>query len=294
MARIADVVLRQADELVGQLGNPVGIQSYKVFHATGEEFLQNYLGMIGLPMDMYSTFPEGRKMVLLTRQAAGDPDIVDKIQKQLMDGNFVAITTGLLNAIPDKLAQICELRCDGYKALVNDFGRYGQSEKDILIPQIQYLTNDSWEVISAGRPLTGGVSGYPILHRALYSKGTLYVLAIPDDFGNLYDYPAGVLNEIRRTLSKDLDLYLEGPSKVSVFLYDNKTVIVENFNDTPVEVKLVGGEGFAKLTDLENGEEIAAAQEQNPFGAFFRSRQAPAVKASFTLKPHSYRAFRYQ
>ena len=294
MARIADVVLRQADELVGQLGNPVGIQSYKVFHATGEEFLQNYLGMIGLPMDMYSTFPEGRKMVLLTRQAAGDPDIVDKIQKQLMDGNFVAITTGLLNAIPDKLAQICELRCDGYKALVNDFGRYGQSEKDILIPQIQYLTNDSWEVISAGRPLTGGVSGYPILHRALYSKGTLYVLAIPDDFGNLYDYPAGVLNEIRRTLSKDLDLYLEGPSKVSVFLYDNKTVIVENFNDTPVDVKLVGGEGFAKLTDLENGEEIAAAQEQNPFGAFFRSRQAPAVKAAFTLKPHSYRAFRYQ
>ena len=102
-----------------------------------------------------------------------------------------------------------------------------------------------------------------------------------------------MLNEIRRTLSKDLDLYLEGPSKVSVFLYDNKTVIVENFNDTPVDVKLVGGEGFARLTDLENGEVIAAALEQNPY-AYYRSRQAPAVKAAFTLKPHSYRAFRYE
>jgi hypothetical protein len=66
-------------------------------------------------------------------------------------------------------------------------------------------------MVSAGRPLTGGVSGYPILHRALYSKGTLYVLTIPDDFGQLYDYPTGVLNEIRRVMGKGLDVRLEGP-----------------------------------------------------------------------------------
>ena len=185
MARIADVVLRKADALVGKLGNPVGIHSYKVFHAPGEEFLQNYLGMIGLPMDMYPSFPEGRKAVLLTKQAATDPDLTAKIHKQLQGGGDVFITTGLLQAVPEKIAPICELRCEGYKALVNDFGRFGQSERDILIPQVHYLTNDSWEVVSAGRPLTGGVSGYPILHRALYSQGTLYVVTIPDDFGNL-------------------------------------------------------------------------------------------------------------
>ncbi len=292
MARIADIVLRDADELVGKLGTPVGIQSFKAFHATGEEFLQNYLGMIGLPMDMYSTFPQGRKMVLLTRQAAGDPDIVDKIEKQLRSGGDVVITTGLLQAIPDKIADICELRCSDYKALVNDFGRYGRSERDILIPQVQYLTNDSWEVISAGRPLTAGVSGWPILHRAAYSEGTMYLLTVPDDFGNLYDFPAGVLNEIRRTLSKDLDLYLEGPSKVSVFLYDNNTVVVENFNDTPVDVKLVGNGALKALTDLKSGEVVEAAADANPFAAWMR--QEPKAKAAFTLKPHSYRAFRYE
>lgn len=58
MARIADVVLRKADNLLGQLGKPIGIKSYKPFHALGEDFLQNYLGMIGLPMDMYPTFAE--------------------------------------------------------------------------------------------------------------------------------------------------------------------------------------------------------------------------------------------
>ena len=272
MARIADVVLRKTDNLVGKLGNPVGIQSYKVFHAPGEEFLQNYLGMIGLPMDMYSVFPEGQKTVLLTAQAATDPDLTAKIERQLRGGGDVVITTGLLKLVPDKIADICELQCDDLKAIVNDFGRYGKSEKDILIPQVRYWTNDSWEVVSAGRPLTGGVSGWPIFHRATYSNGTLYVLTIPDDFGNLYDYPAGALNTIRRLMSKGLDLYLEGPSKVSVFLYDNKTVIVENFNDEPVDVRLVGNAGPLKLTDLETGE---------------------ASEPAMTLKPHSYRAFSY-
>ena len=272
MARIADVVLRKTDNLVGKLGNPVGIQSYKVFHAPGEEFLQNYLGMIGLPMDMYSVFPEGQKTVLLTAQAATDPDLTAKIERQLRGGGDVVITTGLLKLVPDKIADICELQCDDLKAIVNDFGRYGKSEKDILIPQVRYWTNDSWEVVSAGRPLTGGVSGWPIFHRATYSNGTLYVLTIPDDFGNLYDYPAGALNTIRRLMSNGLDLYLEGPSKVSVFLYDNRTVIVENFNDEPVDVRLVGNAGPLKLTDLETGE---------------------SADPAMTLKPHSYRAFSY-
>jgi hypothetical protein len=273
MARIADIVLRKTDELTGKLGNPVGIQSYKVFHAPGEEFLQNYLGMIGLPMDMYPNFPEGRRTVLLTEQAATDPDLTAKIEKQLRGGGDVVITSGLLNAVPEKIADICELQCDDLKAIVNDFGRYGKSEKDILIPQVRYLTNDSWEVISAGRPLTDGVSGWPILHRATYSKGTLYVLTIPDDFGNLYDYPAAALNTIRRTMSKDLDLYLEGPSKVGLFLYDNRTVIVENFNDEPVDVRLVGMKpGALQLTDLESGK---------------------AADPSMKIMPHSYRAFSY-
>ena len=294
MARIADVVLRKTDDLVGKLGNPVGIKSYKVFHATGEEFLQNYLGMIGLPMDMYSQFPEGQKAILLTRQAANDPDLVAKMRKQLQAGGDVFITTGLLQAVPEKVADICELRCSDYKALVNDFGRYGKSDKDILIPQIQYLTNDSWEVISAGRPLTGGVSGWPILHRALYSQGNLYVLTIPDDFGNLYDYPAPVLNEIRRLMSKDLDLHLEGPAKVSVFLYDNKTVIVENFNDTPVDVKLAGAETLKSFKDLESGEVIPAAVDAPPAGTFFFRMGPQEAKASFSIPAHSYRAFKYE
>ena len=290
MARIADVVLRKADELCGKLGNPIGIKSYKPFHVLGEDFLQNYLGMIGLPMDMYPTFATDQNIVLLTEQAAGDPDIMTKIKKQLQGGHDVIITSGLLKAIPEKIAEVAELRCSELKAIVNDFGRFGKSSREFIIPQVLYQTNDSWEVISAGRPLTGGVSGFPILHKALYTGAYLYVLTVPDDKGNLYDYPEPALNEIRRIMSQDMDLYMEGPAKVSLFMYDNKTLIVENFNDEPVNIKLVGDTKFKKFTNLEDGTVVNANQED----ILIKYTRKPMSKFAMTVKPHSYMAFKYE
>lgn len=291
MARIADVVLKQTDKLVYKLGNPVGICSYKPFHAEGDDFLQNYLGMIGLPMNMQPTFPDDRQVVLLTAQAAKDPEIAEKMKKQLQSGRSVVITSGLLKAIPEKVAEIAELRCTDLKALVNDFGRHGQAGRDLLIPQVLYYTNDAWEQVSAGRPLTGGVSGYPILLRAPYATGNLYVLTISDDMGNLYDYPAEALNEIRRVMSGDLGVYLEAPSRVGLFLYDNRTLVVENFNDEPVEVHVVTSEQVAALENLENGDKVTPLPTVEPV----RARRPVAPKHSFRvwLLPHSYQAFRY-
>ena len=291
MVRIAGVTLKQTDRLVEQLGNPVGIRSYKPFHSAGDDFLQNYLGMIGLPMDMRPAFPDGQKVVLLTAQAAADPAIMDDIKKQLLDGREVVITSGLLKAIPEKIAEVAELRCADLKALVNDFGRHGKSTRDLLIPQVLYYTNDAWEVVSAGRPLTGGVSGYPIVLRAPYATGNLYVLTVPDDMGNLYDYPAGVLNEIRRIMSKDLDAYIEGPSKVALFLYDNRTLVVENFNDEPVDINIVTSQDVKQLAALES-DEMLQPQPKRPV-AFRRSNQPATHSFRLTLMPHSYKAFKY-
>ncbi len=292
MARIAGVTLKQTDRLIGLLGNPVGIKSYKPFHSSGDDFLQNYLGMIGLPMDMHPTFPDDQKVVLLTAQAASDPNIIDKIKKQLLSGREVFITSGLLKAIPDKIAEIAELRCTDLKALVNDFGRHGQATRDLLIPQVLYYTNDAWEMVSAGRPLTGGVSGFPIVLRAPYASSNLYVLTIPDDMGNLYDYPAGALNEMRRILSKDLDAYIEGPAKVALFLYDNRTLVVENFNDEPVNINIVMDEKTDKLTSLENNGEVLQPQPTRP-NPFLRNKQPSRHAFRVTLMPHSYKAYKY-
>lgn len=247
LAKIAGYTLEKVDPVVAQLGKPKGIVSYKAFNTAGDDFLQNYLGMIGLPMEMRPAFPEDQKVVLLTEQAKSDPDLVKKIDAQLHRGGDVVFTTGLLEAIPEKLAQFAEVSVIGH-VLVNDFGRYGKTDKDILIPQVDYFTNDTWEIISAGRPLTGGTSGYPILLRGKYSNGNIYVLTVPDDFSDLYHYPTAALNSIRTVLGRDLKARIEAPAYVSIFEYDNDKVIVESFRDEVCSATVVVGDKRIPVT----------------------------------------------
>lgn len=282
IARVAGVSLEQINAFVYKLGKPIGIKNYKPFHSLGDDFLQNYLGMIGLPMDMYSQFPTDQKVILLTEQAKYDADIISKMKKQLQKGGDVVITSGLLAAIPEKIADIAELRASDLKALVNDFGRAGTADKDILITQVRYQTNDAWDILSAGRPLQKGVSGYPMLLRAPYSKGNLYVMTIPDDYGNLYDLPEGVLNAYRRVLSQDLDMYIEGPAKVSLFLYDNGTFIVESFRDEPVTIRLVTNKKIEAVKDMLKGTLVEKLPE---------NQRDHANRYLITLMPHSYKVY---
>ncbi len=282
IARVAGVSLEQIDAFVYKLGKPIGIKNYKPFHSLGDDFLQNYLGMIGLPMDMYPLFPTDQKVILLTEQAKYDADIIAKMKKQLQKGGDVVITSGLLAAIPEKIADIAELRASDLKALVNDFGRAGTADKDILITQVRYQTNDAWDILSAGRPLQKGVSGYPMLLRAPYSKGNLYVMTIPDDYGNLYDLPEGVLNAYRRILSQDLDMYIEGPAKVSLFLYDNGTFIVESFRDEPVTIRLVTNKKIEAVKDMLKGTLVEKLPE---------NQRDHANRYLITLMPHSYKVY---
>ena len=287
MARFADQTLQRSAKWVGMLGKPVGLVSYKPYHSSGEDFLQNYLGMIGLPMDMHPQWKEGRQQMMLTEQAACDPQIVERIKKQLKGGGDVMITTGLLKAISKQLADVTELYCGDLKAIVSDFGFAGKAEREFIIPQVKYYTNDAWEVVSAGRPLTGGVSGYPILLRNTYSKGTLFVLTIPDDFGNLYDYPAGALNVIRRIMSNDVGAYIEGPSKVALFPYDNRTMVVENFNDKAVSLRVVINNKVSVLRNLITDEQLKPVEVKTSRNRFYGYGDGQTV-FELSLPAHSY------
>lgn len=278
LARAAGYTFEKIDKFVHKLGKPLGVQSYKPYNSEGDDFLPNYIGMIGVPQDIRPEFPVNQSVVLLTEQAKADPDILNKIKAQLVKGGDVVITTGLLQAIPEKIADIAEIKATKL-VLVNDFSTAGNSTKDILITQTYFNTNDAWELISTGRPLNGGTSGSPLLLRVPYSIGNLYVITIPEDFGNLYDFPAGVLNAYREVLSKDLGIRIEGDSKISLFVYDNGVLIVENFNDDARPVRVVIQDpGVTVLSDVVS-EEIVSKQ-QNAF--------------SFVLPPHSYRVLRQE
>ncbi|MFN8206971.1 MAG: hypothetical protein U0T82_06110 [Bacteroidales bacterium] len=282
-ARAAGYTFEKVDSILGMLGTPVGIKSYRPYHSTGEDFLHNYLGMIGLPIELLPRFPKEASMILLTEEAAFDPELVDKIKAQVQDGKSVVITSGLLSKLQGKgIEDIAEIRYTDRKALVNDFGRMGKSEKAILIPQIMYLTNDSWEQVSA----YDGTNGWPILHEAGYAKGKLYVLTIPDNFSDLYQIPAPALNRIRELICVSLPVVLEAPGQVSIFLYDNNTFIVESFRPESSDVKITAATSMKKITDLQTGEVLNSTER--------RGWNSTRSVFSFSLKPHSFRVFRIE
>jgi hypothetical protein len=279
MARVASQALEQIDPLVQQLGRPIGIKSYKPYHsASDEDFLHNYLGGVGLPIDLYPEFPADAPLVLLTAAAAHDPAIVGKIKAQLLAGKDVIITSGLLRAIQDHgfRREIAEVYVTDAKALTHEFwgrsvGRHTLGA-DILVPEIRYNTNDSWEMIAT---MTHGL-GYPVLHYVPYANARLYVLTIPENFADLYEYPAAVLNQVRQVASKGLFARLEGPARIALLAYDNHAVIVESFRDTPETVRVVTSADVTRLHNARTGEELAGTAEKG------------SMVFTLTVKPHSY------
>jgi hypothetical protein len=301
-ARVAGDALTQVDRFLGKLGQPIGIASYKPYHSTGEDFLPHYLGMIGLPIELYPDFPTDAKLVLLSECAKFDPDIVSKIKGQLTAGKNVVITSGLLKALQGKgIEDIVEVRYTGRTVAVQDYlGGYGagsgtalagadEKNASVLIPEIRFFTNDAWQLVQG----TASDQGFPILLMDRYSKGILYVLTIPENQGDLYRYPQPVVSAIKRHLLADFPVWIDAPAKVSLFAYDNHTFIVENFLSEEATVTVSLSQDLKQLHDLLSGEAIVVARA--PMPATMRARRAaplsPRMNFAITIKPHSYRVF---
>ena len=91
-----------------------------------------------------------------------------------------------------------------------------------------------------------------------YSKGTLYLWTMPENFGDLYALPQPMITRIKQYLFADAPVQIDAPDHVAVFAYDNGAFVVENFRDDP-----------AKVT----------------------ASRASSSDVRFTLPPHSFRVF---
>jgi hypothetical protein len=87
---------------------------------------------------------------------------------------------------------------------------------------------------------------------------------------------------------------LEGPSKISLFAYDNDTFVVESFRDEPVDIGLVTAGRFKRLRDLQTGEIVAgtAMADIPPRRSGWAPSDVGKSEYRMVLKPHSFRAFK--
>lgn len=258
-----------ADSYLDQLGTPVGAVAYRPIAGHGEDYIHNYLGMCGIPFDATTTYPCDAKTVFLGESAADDPDIIEKMHNSLMNGSDVIITSGFLRKSGASFSDtFVNVSYSSRKAFVSQYantkdngltvsGKY-PAERPILIPQLDYSTNDIWELAAA----YGADNNFPIILRCRYGNGRISIITIPDDMGDLYTYPAPVLNEMRKLFSKNIPVRIEGPSGVMLFMYDNNTFIVRS--DLPYDetFTLIFEEGIEKVTNLTMHREFPVQNQQ--------------------------------
>jgi hypothetical protein len=297
MARVAGYSLEQVDSFLGQLGNPIGIAAYKPYQSTGEDFLHNYLGMIGIPIELHPDFPTNADLVLLTESAKFDPDLVPKIKNQLRAGKSVVITSGLLRALQGHgIEDLIEARCTDRRILAHEFSTgFGAgnassvaaaTNANIILPEIDFITNDAWSLIRA----EADGNAFPLLLMDRYSNGILYVLTIPDNFNDLYALPSGVTSALKNYLMRGFPVRIDGPAQVSLFAYDNHTFIVESYLDTPADVKVSVTGDFTRLKNLVTGDSL---EGRAPASAPWVHDHGDERRTLFRvhLLPHSYEVY---
>jgi hypothetical protein len=238
-AAAANEALHIADGVLGQLGNPGGVASYRPPHATGEDFLHNYIGNLGVPVELTPEYPAQARTILLTESAAADPDIIAKIRKSLEGGATVIVTSGFLTATQDRgFGQLAEWNTTSHIVSIDryfdGFGAGNGTElkepgktAPVLFPQVHFFTNDSWGIIRG----VAAAKGFPIVLMNHYSKGTLYLWTMPENFGDLYNLPQPMITRIKQYLFGDLPVQIDAPDHVALFTYDNGAFVVENFRD---------------------------------------------------------------
>ena len=223
--------LDRLDDLMDFAGKPVGIPCYLPDNCQGEDSVQDYLGMNGLPVVCTPYFPEGGTHLLLTQSSACDPKVLEKLDAWLRKtGGSVLATSGFWDAVRERgMENFTSIRLPGRRITA---ARYRVEEKEnicifpcgtreIGLPVMEFRNNATWALVKAAHE----EESYAILSRDPYADGKIYSLAVPDAYPDFYRMPAEVLSRIRQELPVN-GIWMEGPARISLFVYDNDTVII--------------------------------------------------------------------
>ena len=226
------------DAIVGQLGNPVGLKVYIPFNSQGEDHIEDFLGMAGVPMEPVCDFPKydagaglaGCK-VMVTAASLKDEKVLEKIEAFAAAGGNVIATAGFiigaLKKNPEQLGKLTSvsytnrtLTADEFQcACASPMGKnYIKTAGPITYRLLEHRNNATWSVMNAGH----GEYHESVLCYDTYGKGRFTILNLPEMPSKIYELPAQALTQIRRELDSN-GIWIDGGAGVSLFTYDNKT-----------------------------------------------------------------------
>ena len=220
------------DRIISGLGTPQGLKVYIPFNSQGDDHIEDYLGMAGIPMEPVCNFPDFKddSKVLVTAAALEDCEIVEKLRRFIEAGGHAIVTSGFMLDALSKYPEIKELTSVSYTnrtltadefqtpAKIMHFKNYVKSTEPIEFPLLEHRNNATWSIMNAGH----GEYHESILCYDTYGKGRFTILTLPEMPSKIYSLPAPVLTAIRKELDVS-GIWIDGGSGVSLFTYDNKT-----------------------------------------------------------------------
>ena len=267
--------LDKLDAVLDHAGKPTGIACYLPDNCQGEDNVQDDLGMVGLPIVCTPYFPEDAEQILLTASSACDPDIVDKLTAWLAGGRRQAlVTTGFWNAVKDRgFENLTSVRMTGRTITANRYRveekenicTYPAAEKPVTLPVPEFRNNSTWALVKAAHD----EESYGILLRDTYADSELLTLAVPDAHPDFYRLPAPVLSRIRQEVPVN-GIWMEGPARISLFVYDNDTVILYPYVMEGVQRERIRlhVQGAKAVTAEPGGKRIEPLYEKNGEAVF--------------------------
>ncbi len=305
--------LEAIDEMLSQAGDCLGVPCYLPPNAQGEDHLEDFLGMLGIPVEPVPEFPKGSRSVFLTVQALEDPEIMPKLTAFVAEGGRAIVSSGFaIGALGKGFEELSSIRYRGRRFTTREFIEDGMmapgsvfSRHEMSFPLLEHRNNTSWTLAKG----VCGEENYPLVLRDSYGRGQVYTLAIPDEYGYLYDLPVEVLGVIRALFALDVPAYLEGPGQVSLFAYEKDVLAVYPYVSglTRGRTRLVVKGVADALVDLRTGMRLQPMQV-NRFGeasttfslmlqqgdvSFFRvewnpEREGVPVKRGVASAPHDF------
>ncbi|MDR2149568.1 MAG: hypothetical protein LBO67_01845 [Spirochaetaceae bacterium] len=234
--------LQELEMIMEQTGTPTGFPLYLPYNAQGEDHLEDYLGMLGIPFEPMPEFPEANA-VFLTVQALHDPDIIPKLSAFLNKGGKAVVSSGfMIGALAEKrgIEALTSIRYRGRHLHADEYhitrvsGQsmiHRRSSTAILFPLLEHRNNASWSFINAGH---GGFHG-SILLRDTVGCGELFTLAVPDQYSTLRELPQDVLNRIRSVITTGVYITLPAGTSACVSLFTYDTDVIGLYSYTTAE-----------------------------------------------------------
>ncbi len=255
------------DDVLSECANPIGVPVYIPFNSQGEDHIEDFLGMIGIPLNPTPDFPEydsslvtdtKNSTVLVTQSSLYDSKIFEKIENFMKQGGKVIATGGFTIAALEQVRNqqnkeihpnICDFTSVRYnsKQLVAtqfqtpsqiSWGKnYVESKMPIEFSLLEHRNNSTWSIMNAGF----GDYHESILMYDTYSKGKFEILNLPELPSKIKDLPKEVLQVLRYELLGNGKIWLDCDYGVSLFSYDNDTFGLYSYTHDgcyPMEVEI--------------------------------------------------------